>query len=67
MRSKLIDKLNARGVYRQDRCRHLTKRLMRTIGLMVLLSCSATVTATPQIQTWQTENGAKVLFVPAKE
>jgi zinc protease len=28
---------------------------------------SAAVYATPDIQTWQTENGAKVLFVPATE
>jgi len=41
--------------------------VMRSFSLMVLLFSSFTVTATPQIQTWQTENGAKVLFVPAKE
>jgi zinc protease len=34
---------------------------------IVLLFCSFTVLATPQIQTWQTDNGAKVLFVPATE
>ena len=33
----------------------------------MLLASSFTVAATPQIQTWQTENGAKVLFVPATE
>lgn len=33
-------------------------------GLMLL---SAVVSATPVIQTWQTDNGAKVLFVPANE
>ena len=32
-----------------------------------LLFCSFTVFATPQIQTWQTVNGVKVLFVPATE
>ncbi len=32
----------------------------------LLMFCSA-VNATPEIQTWQTENGAKVLFVPATE
>ena len=31
------------------------------------LTFSFTAVATPQIQTWQTANGAKVLFVPAKE
>ena len=40
---------------------------MRSFSLMVLLFSSFSVSATPQIQTWQTENGAKVLFVPAKE
>ena len=40
---------------------------MRLLSLMVLAFSSATVFATPQIQTWQTENGAKVLFVPATE
>ena len=33
----------------------------------VLFFCSFAAAATPQIQTWQTDNGAKVLFVPAKE
>ncbi|VAW50239.1 FIG015287: Zinc protease [hydrothermal vent metagenome] len=32
-----------------------------------LLLCSFSALATPQIQTWQTENGVKVLFVPATE
>jgi len=31
------------------------------------LAFSFTAVATPQIQTWQTANGAKVLFVPATE
>jgi len=42
-------------------------KIMRSFSLMVLLFSSFSVSATPQIQTWQTENGAKVLFVPAKE
>ena len=45
----------------------LVWRAMRLLSLMVLAFSSATVFATPQIQTWQTENGAKVLFVPATE
>ncbi len=32
-----------------------------------LLLCSFAVAAAPQIQTWQTDNGAKVLFVQAQE
>lgn len=34
------------------------------LGLMLI---TVTVSATPQIQSWQTANGAKVLFVPASE
>ncbi len=33
----------------------------------LLLVVSVSVNATPKIQTWQTENGANVLFVPANE
>jgi zinc protease len=40
---------------------------MRILGLVILLCSSFSVLATPDIQTWQTENGAKVLFVPANE
>ena len=36
-------------------------------GLLCLMTISAAVNATPDIQTWQTGNGAKVLFVPANE
>lgn len=36
-------------------------------GVMSLMLISVAVNATPKIQTWQTENGAKVLFVPATE
>ncbi len=48
------------------------KRIMMNLiqGFVLLffgLTFSFTVAATPQIQTWQTANGAKVLFVPAKE
>lgn len=42
-------------------------RKMSSASLFCLLSFSTAVVATPQIQTWQTENGAKVLFVPAPE
>jgi zinc protease len=40
---------------------------MRILGLVILLFSSFSAFATPDIQTWQTENGAKVLFVPANE
>ncbi len=42
-------------------------KLFQLSGFLIMLSSSFTVAATPQIQTWQTENGAKVLFVPANE
>ena len=42
-------------------------KITKIIGLIVLFSISVAVHATPQIQTWQTDNGVKVLFVPAKE
>jgi len=35
--------------------------------LSVFMLVSANALATPDIQTWQTESGAKVLFVPANE
>jgi len=41
--------------------------VMRILGLLILLFSSVSAFATPDIQTWQTENGAKVLFVPANE
>jgi len=41
--------------------------LSRLAGLVILVCISFSVAATPKIQTWQTENGAKVLFVPATE
>ncbi|MFV2004063.1 MAG: M16 family metallopeptidase [Gammaproteobacteria bacterium] len=40
---------------------------LRIISLLCLLASSFAVNATPDIQTWQTANGAKVLFVPATE
>jgi zinc protease len=43
---------------------------MKTARFLVALcfiTISVSVNAAPQIQTWQTENGAKVLFVPATE
>ena len=39
----------------------------KAIVSLYLMFISAAVNATPDIQTWQTENGAKVLFVPATE
>jgi len=45
----------------------LVRRAIQLLSLVVLAFTSAVVCATPQIQTWQTENGARVLFVPATE
>jgi len=42
-------------------------RLKRNIAVLCFMVVSFAVNATPEIQTWQTENGAKVLFVPATE
>ena len=39
----------------------------KVIASLCLMTISAAINATPEIQTWQTENGAKVLFVPATE
>ncbi|MDT8282195.1 MAG: pitrilysin family protein [Gammaproteobacteria bacterium] len=35
------------------------------VAVLCLLLLSSVAHATPEIQTWQTENGAKILFVPA--
>lgn len=43
------------------------KSTLRFVVLVVLAFTSTSLFATPQIQTWQTENGARVLFVPAPE
>ena len=40
---------------------------LNVFASLCLMLISAAVYATPDIQTWQTENGAKVLFVPATE
>ena len=45
----------------------MSKAIVSLSGLLCLMIISVTVNATPDIQTWQTENGAKVLFVPATE
>ena len=39
----------------------------KIIMLLCLMMFSVAAVATPQIQTWQTANGVKVLFVPANE
>jgi zinc protease len=39
----------------------------RTLVFVVGVAFSALAAATPKIQTWQTANGARVLFVPAPE
>ena len=41
--------------------------LVRYLVFPCLIFLNSAVLAAPQIQTWQTENGAKVLFVPANE
>jgi len=43
------------------------KVISRSICLSALVVISVAANATPKIQTWQTENGAKVLFVPAND
>ncbi len=45
----------------------LVMKKMKIISLIYLMLFSVASYATPQIQTWQSENGAKVLFVPATE
>ena len=45
----------------------MSKAIVSLSGLLCLMITSAGVNAAPDIQTWQTENGAKVLFVPATE
>lgn len=41
--------------------------ILKIASLVCLMLSNGMVQATPEIQTWQTDNGAKVLFVPAKE
>ena len=56
MRSKLLSGLS------------MTARFMSgTRGLLLLVLVSFQSLAAPQIQTWQTDNGAHVLFLPATE
>ena len=43
------------------------QRVKRFFAIVVLAFSSTSLFATPQIQTWHTENGARVLFVPATE
>ncbi len=43
------------------------KRWLSVLCLFILLGCSSLVVAGPKIQSWQTDNGAKVLFVEAPE
>jgi len=43
------------------------KAIAAISGLLWLMVFNTGVNATPEIQTWQTTNGAKVLFVPATE
>ncbi|VAW55605.1 FIG015287: Zinc protease [hydrothermal vent metagenome] len=43
------------------------KLISKNLCFSALVLISVAANATPEIQTWQTENGAKVLFVPANE
>ncbi len=45
----------------------VNKNSIKVFASLCLMLISAAVYATPDIQTWKTENGAKVLFVPAPE
>lgn len=45
----------------------ITKRLLATLALLGGLFSSLQLQATPDIQHWQTANGAQVYFVPAPE
>jgi zinc protease len=47
--------------------KHCGRLLLAILAASFLLLQSFSVNATPDIQTWQTANGAKVLFVPAPE
>lgn len=51
----------------QSKQQQIVMKKMRIISLLYLVFFSVSLYATPQIQTWQTENGARVLFVPATE
>ena len=42
-------------------------KTLKVLSLLCLMLPSFMVNATPDIQTWQTANGVKVLFVPATE
>ena len=44
-----------------------SRNIIQVTSLMFLALLSVAVNAAPKIETWQTVNGAKVLFVPAKE
>ncbi len=54
------------NILQQKRTKHLWV-MTKAITVLCLMAFNVVVYATPQIQTWQTQNGAKVLFVPAKE
>lgn len=45
----------------------VTNKMFKLAALFCLLIITTAVNATPDIQSWQTDNGAKVLFVPATE
>lgn len=56
-------------VIRVENNLHIQRLKLATqfFALLVMLFISTSSFATPQIQTWHTENGARVLFVPATE
>ena len=55
------------NIYRYYKKVKPLQNFSQIIGMLSLMLISLTVHATPEIQTWQTKNGVKVLFVSAKE
>lgn len=43
------------------------KNTMKVVSSIIIMLLATAVSATPNIETWHTENGARVLFVPATE
>ena len=55
------------NIYRYYKKVKPLQNFSQIIGMLSLMLISFAVHATPEIQTWQTKNGVKVLFVSAKE
>lgn len=52
---------------RQPNQKRVVMNIMKTLSLFFLMAVGTAVYATPDIETWHTENGAKVLYVSATE